>query len=296
MPIRTVLLAVVAVEVLSELLELPQATSRADAASARARETIVFMGLLYQPHCAIAAPRVTAPDCRRIAQNNTPTKELHPMETARYGTIVDRLIPHSQTRSNEILRDLALVVGGTALVAGLAQISIPWYPVPFTGQTLAVLLVGGVLGSKKGALALALYFIIGALGAPIFTDQSAGWDVITGATGGYIIGFIVAAAAVGWLAERGADRRVMSMIGALLLGNILIYAFGVPWLATWDPAGDGVAFGWAQAYKTGVQPFILGDLVKLAFAAALLPAGWALLQKSGVGSKNEEDGPKAGLL
>ena len=77
---------------------------------------------------------------------------------------------------------------------------------------------------------------------------------------------------------------------------ILIYAIGVPWLASWDPAGDGVAFGWSQAYKTGVQPFILGDLVKLAFAAALLPAGWALLQKTGVGRKNEDDGPKAGIL
>ena len=218
------------------------------------------------------------------------------MQSARYGTIVDRVIPHSQTRTNEMLRDLVLVLCGTALVSGLAQVSIPWYPVPFTGQTLAVLLVGGLLGSRKGALALFLYFVIGALGAPIFSDQSSGWEIISGATGGYIIGFIVAAAAVGWLAERGADRSVVAMIGALLLGNLLIYAFGVPWLASWDPAGDGVAFGWTEAYKTGVQPFILGDLVKLAFAAALLPGGWALLQKTGVGKKNEQDGPKAGLL
>ncbi len=218
------------------------------------------------------------------------------MHAERYGTIADRLMPHSQERSNVILGNIALVLGGTALVAGLAQISIPWYPVPFTGQTLGVLLVGGVLGSRRGALAMLLYFIIGALGAPIFSDQSSGWDVISGATGGYIIGFIVAAAVVGWLAERGADRRVMAMVGVLLLGNIIIYAVGVPWLASWDPAGNGVAFGWTEAYKTGVQPFILGDLVKLAFAAALLPAGWALLQKTGIGSKNEADGPKAGLL
>ncbi len=218
------------------------------------------------------------------------------MHAERYGTIADRLMPHSQERSNVILGNIALVLGGTALVAGLAQISIPWYPVPFTGQTLGVLLVGGVLGSRRGALAMLLYFIIGALGAPIFSDQSSGWDVITGATGGYIIGFIVAAAVVGWLAERGADRRVMAMVGVLLLGNIIIYAVGVPWLASWDPAGNGVAFGWTEAYKTGVQPFILGDLVKLAFAAALLPAGWALLQKTGIGSENEADGPKAGLL
>lgn len=218
------------------------------------------------------------------------------MHAVRYGTIVDRIVPRAEGRSSALLRDLVLVLCGTGLVAGLAQVSIPWHPVPFTGQTLAVLLVGGILGSLRGALALAVYFVIGALGAPIFTDQSGGWDIITGATGGYIIGFILAAAVVGWLADRGADRRVMSMIGLLLLGNVLIYAIGVPWLANWEPAGDGVAFGWSQAYEFGVQPFILGDLLKLAIAAALLPAGWALLQKTGFGRRNEDDGPKAGLL
>jgi biotin transport system substrate-specific component len=86
------------------------------------------------------------------------------------------------------------------------------------------------------------------------------------------------------------------MIGVLLLGSVLIYAIGVPWLANWAPAGDGVKFGWSQAYEFGVQPFILGDLIKLAVAASLLPAGWALLQRTGFGRSNKEDGPKAGLL
>ncbi len=218
------------------------------------------------------------------------------MHAVRYGTIADRVVPRAEGRSSALVRDLILVLCGTGLVAGLAQVSIPWHPVPFTGQTLAVLLVGGLLGALRGTLALALYFVIGALGAPIFTDQSGGWDIITGATGGYIIGFILAAAVVGWLAERGADRRVVPMMGVLLLGNVLIYAIGVPWLARWQPAGDGVAFGWSQAYEFGVQPFILGDLLKLAVAAALLPGGWALLQKTGIGRRNEGDGPKAGLL
>lgn len=218
------------------------------------------------------------------------------MHALRYGTIVDRIVPRAEGRSSALLRDLVLVLCGTGLVAGLAQVAIPWHPVPFTGQTLAVLLVGGILGALRGTLALAVYFVIGALGAPIFSDQSGGWDIITGATGGYIIGFILAAAVVGWLADRGADRRVVPMIGVLLLGNVLIYAIGVPWLASWEPAGDGVAFGWSQAYEFGVQPFILGDLLKLAIAAALLPAGWALLQKTGFGRRNEDDGPKAGLL
>ncbi len=218
------------------------------------------------------------------------------MHAARYGTIVDRVVPRSQSRSTELLRDVLLVLAGTGLVAGLAQVSIPWHPVPFTGQTLAVLLVGGLLGAWRGALSLALYFAIGALGAPIFSEQSGGWDIITGATGGYIIGFILAAAVVGWLVERGVDRRVVPMILTLILGNILIYAIGVPWLAQWAPAGDGVQFGWSQAYTFGVQPFIFGDAIKLAIAAALLPGGWALLQRTGFGRKNSDDGPKAGML
>ncbi len=218
------------------------------------------------------------------------------MHAVRYGTIVDRVVPRGQGRSGTLVRDIILVLAGTGLVSLLAQVSIPWHPVPFTGQTLAVLLVGGILGALRGALALAVYFAIGALGAPVFSDQSGGWDIITGATGGYIIGFILAAALVGWLCERGADRRVVPMIGVLLLGNVIIYAIGVPWLANWSPAGDGVAFGWGQAYEFGVQPFILGDLIKLAIAAALLPAGWALLQRSGAGRDREPDGPPAGLL
>lgn len=218
------------------------------------------------------------------------------MHAARYGTIIDRVVPTGRTRSSTLVRDIILVLSGTALVSLLAQISIPWHPVPFTGQTLAVLLVGGMLGAMRGALALVAYFLIGALGAPIFSDQSGGWDIISGATGGYIIGFILAAGIVGWLCERGADRRVVPMIGALLLGNVLIYAIGVPWLANWSPAGDGIEFGWSQAYEFGVQPFILGDLLKLAIVAAVLPAGWALLQRTGFGRDRKPDGPPAGIL
>ena len=218
------------------------------------------------------------------------------MHAVRYGTIIDRVVPHSESRANTFVRNALLVLAGTIFVSLLAQISIPWYPVPFTGQTLAVLLVGGVLGAWRGAASLLLYFIVGALGMPVFTDQSGGWDIITGATGGYIIGFILAAAVVGWLAERGADRRVVPMILTLILGNILIYAIGVPWLASWTPPGATAPLGWSQAYLFGIEPFVFGDALKLAIAALLLPAGWALLQRTGVGRKNEDDGPKAGML
>ena len=218
------------------------------------------------------------------------------MHAVRYGTIIDRVVPHSESRANTLVRNALLVLAGTIFVSLLAQISIPWYPVPFTGQTLAVLLVGGVLGAWRGAASLLLYFIVGALGMPVFTDQSGGWDIITGATGGYIIGFILAAAVVGWIAERGADRRVVPMILTLILGNILIYAIGVPWLASWTPPGATAPLGWSQAYLFGIEPFVFGDALKLAIAALLLPAGWALLQRTGVGRKNEDDGPKAGML
>jgi len=218
------------------------------------------------------------------------------MHAVRYGTIIDRVVPHSESRANTLVRNVLLVLAGTIFVSLLAQVSIPWYPVPFTGQTLAVLLVGGVLGAWRGAASLLLYFIVGALGLPVFTDQSGGWDIITGATGGYIIGFILAAAVVGWLAERGADRRVVPMIMTLILGNVLIYAIGVPWLASWTPPGASAPMGWSDAFTYGVDPFVFGDAIKLAIAAVLLPAGWALLQRTGVGRKNEDDGPKAGML
>lgn len=218
------------------------------------------------------------------------------MYAVRYGTIVDRVVPRGQSKAGTLTRDIILILAGTAFVSLLAQVSIPWHPVPFTGQTLAVLLVGGVLGALRGALSLALYFAIAALGAPVLSDQSGGWDVVTGATGGYIIGFILAAGVVGWLCSRGADRRVVPMILALVLGNILIYAVGIPWLASWTPPGADAAFGWSQAWTFGFEPFVFGDAIKLVLAAALLPAGWALLQRTGFGKEREQDGPPAGML
>lgn len=218
------------------------------------------------------------------------------MHAVRYGAIVDRVVPRGHSRASTLVRDILLILAGTAVVSLLAQVSIPWHPVPFTGQTLAVLLVGGMLGALRGALSLAVYFAIGALGAPVFSDQAGGWDIITGATGGYIIGFIVAAGVVGWLCERGVDRRVVPMILTLILGNVIIYAFGLPWLASWTPPGADAAFGWGQAWTYGFEPFVFGDMLKLAIVAAILPAGWALLQRTGFGRDREQDGPPAGML
>ena len=132
-----------------------------------------------------------------------------------------------------LLTDALLVLAGTGLVAAAAQVSItlPFTPVPVTGQTFAVVLVGASLGSARGTAALMLYLLLGIAGAPIYADGAHGWSIITGASGGYIVGFVLASAATGWLAEHGWDKRVSSAIGAMLTGNVIVYVVGLPWLS-----------------------------------------------------------------
>lgn len=206
--------------------------------------------------------------------------------TLRYGdTLADAVLPVGDDRTRAVVRDIGLIVAAVVLISVAAQVSIPWYPVPFTGQTFAVLLAGGVLGMWRATAAMSIYFLVGIAGAPVFSDQASGWSVITGPTGGYIIGFILAAALIGFLAEKGADRNIVSMIGALILGEAIIFGLGAWWLAEQDlpnAAGELVRFGWSAAYDTGVEPFILGDLLKLAIVAAILPLGWAGVRALGL--------------
>jgi biotin transport system substrate-specific component len=165
-------------------------------------------------------------------------------------------------------------------------------PVPLTGQTFAVLLVGGLLGLWRAGAALALYWVVGALGAPIFAEGEGGWERITSPSGGYIIGFILAALAIGYFCERGADRKVLHMMAVLFLGNVLIYAVGVPWLAESNIGEGGTDFGWGNAWTFGVAPFIAGDLIKLLAVAGLLPTGWGLARKLGL---RDDGGPRPGV-
>ena len=202
------------------------------------------------------------------------------MQTTR-GTLVDALIPRPSDRTLAIARDAALVGAGVLLMYLASQVAIPWFPVPLTGGTFGVLLLGGLLGMRRGALTLGLYVLLGIAGLGVFADGNGGWDYFTGSTGGYLIGYVLAAAFVGWFADRGFDRHIMSMVGVLLVANALIYAVGVPWLAAWTAPGAEGAFGWAAAYEFGLQPFIPGDIVKLFFAACLLPGGWALMRLIG---------------
>lgn len=171
------------------------------------------------------------------------------------------------------LRDIVLVVLGSLLVAAFAQITIPLPttpPIPITGQTFAVLLVGAALGSKRGAASLGLYTVEGALGLPFFQGGSSG---LSGPTIGYLFGFIAAAYVIGLLAERGLDRAFRTSLLPFLIGSAIIYLFGAGWLMI------GIKLSLQSAITNGVLPFLPGDAVKLVLAAAALPAAWKLVKE-----------------
>lgn len=177
-------------------------------------------------------------------------------------TIVDRVIPRS------LVADLALIVTGAALTGVAAQLAIPASPVPFTFQTLVVLLVGATLGSVRGALSMAVYALIGIAGIPVFSNAGHGIEVVTGATGGFIIGFIAAAAVIGFLAERDWSSHAVKMFVSYAIGSLVIYAVGVPVLASVAFAGD------LGAAATLMAPYLIWDAVKAVAAALLLPLAW----------------------
>jgi biotin transport system substrate-specific component len=168
-----------------------------------------------------------------------------------------------------LVRDLALVVGAAAFVGLTAQISIPlpFTPVPITLQTFAVLLSGAALGPMRGIAGMLLYLGAGMAGLPWFSEQRSGWEF---ASFGYIIGFVLAGALVGALARRGLDRSVVGTIGMMVVGNLVIYAIGVPYLAAHLQVSLTDAIGF------GLTPFLAGDGLKILLAAGLLPAAWRL--------------------
>lgn len=184
------------------------------------------------------------------------------------------------TARSALLMDVALVVLGSAVMAGLAQISfrLPFTPVPISGQTLGVMLVGASLGAWRGGAAVLLYLGEGAAGLPVFAEGHSGVLFLTGApTTGFLWGFVVAAAVVGLLAQLGWDRSVGSAIGAMLVGEVVVFAFGISWLAHF------LGVPGEQALELGLYPFVLGELVKLLIAAGVLPVAWRLLGGSAGG-------------
>jgi biotin transport system substrate-specific component len=175
--------------------------------------------------------------------------------------------------------DAALVVGGSLVIALCAQIAVG-FPVPMTGQTFAVLMIGALLGSRRGALCVLTYISEGLLGFPVFTQGKAGLAVLFGPTGGYLVGFVLAAYIVGALAERGWDRRPATTVMAMICGNVILFACGLIWLAVLVYL-VGRPLGARGVLAIGLYPFVPGEVVKIALAAGLLPAGWKLIRHFG---------------
>jgi len=171
------------------------------------------------------------------------------------------------------LRNILLAVVGAQLIWLSAKIQVPFHPVPMTMQTFMVLGLGMAYGWRLGAATVLLYLAEGAMGLPVFAgtpEKGIGLAYMAGGTGGYLLGYVMAAGACGWLAERGWDRNVITAALAMLAGNVLIYVPGLLWL--------GILFGWDQPIlEWGLTPFVLGDLAKLALAAAALPLAWKLV-------------------
>lgn len=188
-----------------------------------------------------------------------------------YATYADLLRPTDRPKA--LAYDAALVLAGSLFIALSAQLALrlPFSPVPITAQTLAVLLTGALLGGPRGAFSALTYLGEGLAGLPVFAGGAAGVAHLLGPTGGYLVGFVAAAYVTGRLAERGWDRRVGTVVLAMLFGNLVLYAPGLLWLAGF--------VGPDKALALGLYPFIAGDLLKLAVAASMLPLGWKLVRK-----------------
>ncbi len=208
-------------------------------------------------------------------------------------TMMDTMLLRAGIRRG-LLVDLALIVAFSWVIALAARISflIPGTAVPITGQTFAVLLTGALLGSRRGSLSIMTYLAQGAMGLPVFAISGAmgyggGAARFAGPSGGYLIGFVAAAFLVGFLAERGWDRRFWTTVLAMLGANVVIYVFGLPWLARFF--APGWLSGWQLDFKwldptngvllSGLYPFIPGDIIKVVLAAVALPTGWRLLSR-----------------
>ncbi len=191
------------------------------------------------------------------------------MQLSSQAALIDRVVPRTA------LTNVALILSGAVFTAYAAQLVIPMWPVPITAQTLAVLLVGSVLGATRGAISLIVYFSMGAAGMPVF---SAATSLSFGPTFGYLVGFVAAAAAVGYLSERGWHKSVAGVLGSFAIANSIIYLFGLPWLA-FVLGNLGAPNDLAAVTAAGLAPFIVGDVLKMILAAALLPLAWKYLGK-----------------
>jgi len=191
------------------------------------------------------------------------------MQTSRALTLSDVFMPQ-----RALVRDALLVLGASVAIglSAFVAIPLPFTPVPLTLQTLVVLLAGITLGRRRGVLAVLVYIAQGLAGLPVFAGGGVGMARLLGPTGGYLVGFVLAAGLVGWLAEKGWDRKVRSALGALALGTVVIHGAGALWLATF--------VGLPAALVQGVLPFLVGDAMKIAAATTTLPLAWRWVHRS----------------
>lgn len=173
-----------------------------------------------------------------------------------------------------IVREVALVLGGSLIIAAAAQLQIvlPFSPVPITAQTFAVLLMAALFGSKRGSVTIVTYLTFGAIGLPVFAGGAFGIMRLVGPTAGYLAGFLAAAYVVGLLSERGWDRKLWAAATSMIIGNVIIYAAGILWLSRF--------VGWEAVLRTGFLPFLPGDALKIVLATVLLPTGWTFIGRS----------------
>lgn len=182
-------------------------------------------------------------------------------------TLIDKLVART------LINNIILVVAGVALTALSAQLSIPAFPVPFTFQTLAVLVIGSTYGAARGAITMGAYALVGALGLPVFADASSGFNVLFGYSGGFIIGFIFAAALAGRLAELKWSSNVLKALVGFAMSTVVIYGLGIPVLAMNAYDSD------LLAATQGMLPYLGWDFVKSVIAAGLIPSAWLLVKK-----------------
>lgn len=193
------------------------------------------------------------------------------IDTAPRTTLVGTLWPSS---ASGVVRAVLLALVGTALLTLSAKVKVPFYPVPMTMQTFVVLVIGAAYGWRLGALTILAYLAEGALGLPVFADtpeKGIGLAYMMGPTGGYLAGFVAAAAFVGWLAERGWDRSPARLFAAMALGHAVLFCFGVAWLASY--------LGFEKAWMAGVAPFYLATLLKTALGTAVMLGGWSVARR-----------------
>jgi len=190
-------------------------------------------------------------------------------------------IQSSSLRATVFPRSSALtqalfIIGGVGFIAALAQISIPipGSPVPVTGQTLAALLIGTTYGARLGFITFSTYLLAGIAGAPIFAGSTHGIERVTGATGGYLVGMLLASFVLGYLADRKADQSFKTSFPALILGDLIIFTFGLLWLRA------SLDLTWSATIAAGLTPFILGELLKIAITATSLPLIWRRISRT----------------